>query len=211
MLVQDVMTSPALTVRPETPIKTVLTLLDQHSVTMLPVATAAGVIVGVVSEADLVRETLPRDPRTHLMPFDDLDQDQDPRPHTVGELMNHRALTVTADTDLAVAAELMTSTSVKSLPVIDAHHRVVGVVSRRDIIRVLARTDDVVEREVDDLFRRLGVDWLVDVEDGVVTVAGPENDRERALAMTAAATVPGVLAVVVSEDPASTSGRPVQR
>ena len=107
-------------------------------------------------------------------------------------------LTVTGDADLAEAVDLMTSTAVKSLPVIDEHHHVVGVLSRRDVVHLLARRDDAVEREMDALFQSLGVDWLAEVSEGVVTVMGPVDERERALARTAAATVPGVVSVTVS-------------
>ena len=68
----------------------------------------------------------------------------------------------------------------KSLPVVDERHRVVAVVSRRDIVRVLARADERIEYEVDDLFRDLGVDWLVDVIDGAATVT-VGSDRTRAI------------------------------
>jgi CBS domain-containing protein len=116
--------------------------------------------------------------------------------------MNHRTVTVRADTDLATAADLMTDTGVKSLPVIDEHHRVVGMVSRRDIIHMLARRDTTIEAEVDAMFHELGVDWLAEAQDGVVMVTGPENAQDRALAETAAGTVPGVVAVNVVYTPA---------
>ena len=111
--------------------------------------------------------------------------------------MNFRALTVTAHTDLAGAVRLMTDNAVKSLPVVDESHRVVAVISRRDIVRVLARADERIEYEVDDLFRDLGVDWLVDVVDGAATVTGPVGPHESNLAKSAAATVPGVVRVTV--------------
>ena len=198
MLVRDVMTTPALTVHEDTPLKGALGLLDEHAITMLPVVKASGAIVGVLSEADVVRDAVPQDVRTHLIPTSGGDLDQPP--HSVAELMNRHPVTVEATTDLATAAQLMTDTAVKSLPVVDEHDQVVGVVSRRDIVHILARTDTVVERDLDDLFRRVGTDWMVDVRDGAVTVTGPILPNERALAEAAARTVPGVRSVTVIPD-----------
>ena len=56
----------------------------------------------------------------------------------VADVMSTHPVTVDGGTDLAVATELMTSSAIKSLPVVE-HGRVVGVISRRDVIRVLAR------------------------------------------------------------------------
>ena len=195
MLVSEVMTSAPVTVRPDTTVKEALALLDRHSITMLPVVSASGVIAGVLSEADLIRPLILPDDRAHLLPG--ADEEPDPPPHLVEDVMNFRALTVTAHTDLAGAVRLMTDNAVKSLPVVDERHRVVAVVSRRDIVRVLARADERIEYEVDDLFRDLGVDWLVDVIDGAATVTGPVGPHESNLAKSAAATVPGVVRVSV--------------
>jgi hypothetical protein len=60
----------------------------------------------------------------------------------------------------------------------------------------VARSDAEVERAVESLFGFLGVDWLVDVTDGVATVEGPADPNEQALAKTAVSTVEGVLDVV---------------
>ena len=53
---------------PDTPLKSALVMLDEHAITMLPVVTASGEIVGVLSEADVVRDTVPTDVRTQLIP-----------------------------------------------------------------------------------------------------------------------------------------------
>jgi CBS domain-containing protein len=104
---------------------------------------------------------------------------------------------VSPDDDLAAAAVLMTDTAVKSLPVVNHERRVVGVVSRRDIVRVLARSDQVISAELDELFRQLGTDWLVDVDAGDVTVTGPVGDAETAMAKSSAYSVAGVRSVNV--------------
>ena len=194
MLVKDAMTVRPVTVGPRTPLSRAVALMDEHSVTALPVVTPADMIIGVLSEADVIRDALPADRRRHQLPVHDAQVELH---HEVGEVMSSHPVTVTPDTDLAVAAALMTDTTVKSLPVVDELDRVVGVVSRRDIVRVLARPDAAVEADVDDLYRRLGQDWLVAVTDGEAAVTGPADRFERSMAEAAALSVPGVRRVRV--------------
>jgi CBS-domain-containing membrane protein len=191
MLVRDVMTREPVTVRPETHVKEALRLLDLCSITMLPVVAADSVIVGVLSEADLIRGRVLPDARGSMLPPDTSHTDE--ALETVGAVMTPRAFTVTADDDVAQAAELMLNAGAKSLPVIDSEQRVVGIVSRRDIVHALARADGDVERELDTLFRDLGTDWAASAEEGAVTITGPHGEKERSLALAAASTVAGVV------------------
>lgn len=191
MLVREVMSSPVVTVRSDASLKAAISLLERHDVSAMPVVDTDGQIVGVVSEADVIRELVAPDQRTRetLNPIAAA-----PFARYVSEVMSTHPLTVAPETDLAVATELMTSSAIKSLPVVD-RGRVVGVVSRRDVIRVLAKPDDLIEGEIDDLFRQVGHDWLVDVTDGVVAVEGPTGASEQRLAEALARTVPGVVAL----------------
>jgi len=75
--------------------------------------------------------------------------------------------------DVAEAADLMTSTGVKSLPVVDHGHRLVGVLSRRDIVHAFARLDADVERDVNALFESLGTSWLATADEGSIVITGP--------------------------------------
>ena len=202
MLVREVMTPYPVTVHPGTETKTALRLLDEHAVTSMAVVDEDSRIVGVVGEADLVREALPPDPRAHMIP--PAREPRPARPHTVGEVMNRHPVAVHGDTDLSDAVELMTSTAVKSLPVVDARRRVVGMVSRRDVVHLLARDDERIERQVDELYREAGVDWLVRVDDGTVTVDGPDDRSSRAIAISLASTVAGVTDVRIAP-PSSTA------
>lgn len=123
MLVREVMTSPAVTVAAEVSLRDAIDLLDRHAITAMPVVDEAGRPVGVVSEADLLREALGRNAH-----------------ETVGEVMTCRVHTVSADGDLTDAFAVMDGTAVKSLPVV-LHGRVVGVLSRCDLVAALARGD----------------------------------------------------------------------
>jgi CBS domain-containing protein len=201
MLVREVMTQWPITVHPETSTREALRRLDEHTISAMPVVRPDGCIVGVVSEADLVRDAVATDPRGHLDISRDLSRDtaSPSRPGTVAEVMNHHPVTVGPHVDVAEAVELMTSTSVKSVPVVDDGLHVLGMLSRRDVVHVLARADERLEREIDELYRAVGMDWTVDVQDGLVTVDGPVGDKARALAETLAATVPGVSGVRVTQ------------
>lgn len=196
MLVRDVMTTPAITVGIDMSIKEALALLDEHAITALPVVGSDHRVVGVVSEADLIREGIQPDIGRHVAHAPA--ERQLPPAHAVGEVMSWHLVTVSPDADLSEAVELMTTTTVKSLPVVDEKDRVVGVVSRRDVVHVLARPDAVLEAEADDLLRRLGLDWLVDVLDGVATVTGPVTDHESAMATSALSVIPGITGVAVA-------------
>ncbi len=110
--------------------------------------------------------------------------------------MSPHPVTVHPETDLAEAVELLTSTTVKSVPVVDRQGYLKGVLSRSDIVRLLARADAEIQREVDELLRSTGLkDWLVDVQDGAVQLLGPEDSDDTLVARLLAATVPGVLDV----------------
>lgn len=197
MLVREVMTHAPVTVRPITPVKQALRLLAEHRVTALPVL-GADRVVGVVSEADLVRDLLPPDPRAQAIPSTDVPD----RPRVVADVMSTHVLTTHPETDLADAVELLTSSSAKCLPVVDHHDRLRGVLSRSDVVRLLARDDERIEAEVDELLRSSGLPgWLVEVHDGEVVLEGPAGGTE--VARLLAGTVPGVLEVVTGPDAAA--------
>ena len=198
MLVRDVMTSPAVTLPSDTPLKRGLVMLDKHAVTMMPVTNASGQIVGVLSEADVLRNSDPPQAPRQPVPTTAGGADQESR--LIARLMNRHPVTVLDTADLATAAQLMSDAAVKSLPVVDEDDRVLGVISRRDLVHVLARTDDDIERDLVDLLRRIGTDWTVDVRNGAVTVGGPIRPAERAVAELAAMTVLGVRVASVDPD-----------
>ena len=108
--------------------------------------------------------------------------------------MTHLPMSVTADADLSIAASVLVDTSIKSLPVVDGD-RVVGMVSRRDVIAVLAKRDPLIEAEVDDLLRSADIECEVEVVDGVVSLDGPTESHAREIARVLASTVPGVVGV----------------
>ena len=110
--------------------------------------------------------------------------------------MTPHAVTVHPNTDLAVAVELVTSTTVKSVPVVDAKGRLVGMFSRSDVIRAFDRADEDLAREVSETLASVGLgDWVAEVSDGSVSLSGPDNSADQAIAQVVAGTVPGVIDV----------------
>jgi CBS domain-containing protein len=182
MLVREVMTSPAITIGAETTIREAVALLDQHKITVLPVVGPAGELIGIVSEADLLTQAM-TDESDGLARF-------------AGEVMTRLVTSVPVDAGLDEVIELMATTIIKSFPVLD-HGRVVGVISRSDVIHVLANRDQRIRAQVVDLLYSESPDWYVEVTDGVVTVTGTADDHERRLAAVLAGSVTGVQGVKI--------------
>ncbi|MEO6511398.1 MAG: CBS domain-containing protein [Nocardioides sp.] len=197
MLVREVMSTSPVTVGPGTTLQEALRLVAGAHITSLPVVDAEGRLRGIVSEADLIKDRVPSDPRLnehgHV-------GDLPGRHEHVEDVMTPYVVAVGPDDDLVHAVETMTSTTVKSLPVVDRAGRVVGMLSRSDVVRVLAGSDDELHRDIDLALSRIGLrDWLVEVHDGAVDLTGPREDDSE-LARVAAATVPGVASVCVRWD-----------
>ncbi|HET7533244.1 MAG TPA: CBS domain-containing protein [Nocardioidaceae bacterium] len=190
MLVREVMSSPAVTVAPRTSVKEGLRILDRHRVTALPVVAPDGHLLGIVSEADLLNEAVRHDDRTHLIPHEHTEHP----PRSVEDVMSTLSMTVSPEDDLSDAVELMTGTAVKSLPVVE-RGRVVGVVSRSDIVHLLARSDDQICTEIDELLRSAELDYVVDVRDGHVVLDGSQDPHKRRVAEVIAGSAQGVLTV----------------
>lgn len=195
MIVRELMTRDPLSVHRDTKVKTALSILDDNNITTLPVVSADGRLCGIVSEADLIRELVDPDPRM-MVPAG---EHTAPRPRYVEDVMSTYVVTVHEETDVSVAVELATSTSAKTLPVVDSHSHLVGILSRRDIVHMLARADDLLEQEIDALLVSAGMrDILVEVADGVAEISGPADMHERVLATVLARAVPGVVEVRVA-------------
>lgn len=136
MQVREVMTRNPVTVPASSEVGDALALLDRHAIGMIPVVSPAGMLVGVVTEAELLRAVGRPSVRTRLVPAQRSPTGCPSR--TVVEVMNHQTVTVRADTEVAEVATLLDAAGVSSLPVIDEHHHVVGVIGQADIARALA-------------------------------------------------------------------------
>jgi CBS domain-containing protein len=194
MRTKDIMTTPVITVRPQTSIKEAAGLLVDHGISALPVVNEDDELVGIVSEGDLITlETVP-DPRSEIL---HVFQREHATPRFVSEVMTRHVVTLPENVDAAHAARLMLEKRVKSIPIVSGTH-VVGIVARRDILTMLARSDGDIRRDVeallDDEILMLGR-FTIDVADGVVTLTGSTDVAGRRLAEVLARSVPGVLEV----------------
>ena len=202
MRAKDIMSSPVHTVLESTTVEAAAQLLTAKEVTALPVVDTTGRLVGMVSESDLLWHRVPSDPTAHMRRMPDADPAN--RPGTVGEVMSPYTVTTRPDTDVAEVAEQMLEHDVRSMPVLEAG-AVVGIISRRDILRAMVRSDDVLTAEVQHRLDRYagGHRWTATVESGVARVTGEFNDdTEQGIVAVLARTVPGVAAVdVVSSRP----------
>lgn len=190
MLVGDVMTAPALSIPSGATVEDAIRLLGSAGITALPVVDEGNRVVGILSEADILREPLPRDPRAHLRPTGATE----PLESLVDDVMTVDPVCVTPHADCADIAQTLADTGWKSLPVVEGR-RLVGMVSRSDILRSLAVPDEVVALAVRSAFAAAGhPEWVATVHSGHVTVgAVPSHLTDAALGT--AATVPGVRSV----------------
>jgi CBS domain-containing protein len=194
MLIRELMTSPAVTVTAQTPIGAALRLMDERKITSVPVVGQHDGLIGIVSEADLVSDGDLMDDRNPVAAV----RASGPTPtRRVAEVMTHLVVSVQAEDELEVAIDLMRSTMMKSLPVIE-NGKVVGMISRSDVIHLLAGRDRRIQTEVLELLNTEAPDWQVEVQDGIVTVTGPADPHERRLAELLGGTVRGVVAVQIT-------------
>jgi CBS domain-containing protein len=194
VFVSDVMTAPVVTVTADTSIKAAARLLRDRDVAAVPVVDESGALVGIVSEIDLLRGSLAPDPVAHLLP---VPTGTAAPPSSVADVMTRDVEVLVPHSDLYDAARTMRSSGIRSLPVVDGG-QVVGVVSRSDLLRVLAREDDGILRDLRAaLTAELGPHHRVDVSvrAGVVTVTGGGTGNDLPAAALVAARVPGVLRV----------------
>jgi CBS domain-containing protein len=190
--VSDVMTTTVVTVDRITPYQEIDRLLTERRISGVPVLMMGRQVAGVVTEADLLAaedetarqarmaDTMGRRRLLHK-----------PGPHvdlTAGALMTAPAITIGPDATIPAAARLMNTHHIRRLPVVDEHGKLVGVVSRRDLLSVFLRPDaDILHdaRQVlDELPLADAKEVIVTVKHGVVTLTGamrPEPGTEHDL------------------------------
>jgi CBS domain-containing protein len=183
--VSDVMTTSVVTVDRITPYKEIASLLVEHQISGVPVLALGRQVVGVVSEGDLIA-ALDRRPRRRSDRGRWLRQNarrgQAHTDLTAGEMMTSPAVTIHPDASVAAAARLMNAHNVRRLAVVDDGGKLVGLVSRRDLISVFLVPDAQLAQQAS----RLLVEILpadagaikVTVRNGVVVLAGQAGSAE---------------------------------
>jgi CBS domain-containing protein len=141
--VSGVMTTNVVSVTPDANVHEVATLLAENKISGLPVVDDQNRVVGLISEADVLsmtgvtREHTIKDVIRHI-----LGESVPKQRHgeTVRDFMTSPALTITPDADIREAAGILDEKRIKRLPVVDKEQRLLGIVSRADIVRAIGKT-----------------------------------------------------------------------
>jgi CBS domain-containing protein len=194
MKAKDAMSSPAFTVRPETPLRDAGDLLTRHQISALPVVDEDTRLVGIVSQMDLIRfDTVYEDSPS---------EDSSPRPTQVAEVMTTDVVSVSAETDLHSVAQRLLESHIRQVPVLSGTE-VVGVISRRDLIKWMARSDAALALDVSGVLHDQGhhLSHLeVTVRQGVAHIEGVAREDTLGLAVKLARSVPGIVDARVARD-----------
>jgi len=151
-----------------------------------------GRLIGMITEADLITAGVAPGPRSERA-------DDAPRPPcTVADVMSTRVIAAAVDADLADIARIMLSAHLTRVPIIDDLGRLVGLISRRDLVRLLARSDDEIVTEVQQVIAdRDGEPPSVTVVEGEVRLSATAAAVPDELTETIRS-IPGVSTVIVT-------------
>lgn len=193
MRARDLMSTPVVTVKPSTSAKEAAGLLASHGFTALPVVDDDDRLIGIITEADLIRDRIPRDPRYRH------GDAETAHPHpvktTVESLMTSPVTAMSSGSDITDLCEALTDARIRAMPIVDGS-TVTGIVTRGDVVRALARTDEAIAADVR---RRLEIyggaeRWKIEVHDGTVRIADEfDSATDRHVATLLAEAVPGVI------------------
>jgi CBS domain-containing protein len=185
MLARHIMSSPVTTIDQTTTTDECLLVISRSGFSVLPVLDEHKHLVGIVSEGDLLRQ------RFH-------GQSQESSPTSVDglveDVMTTPVIAMTADAEIEALASAMLRSGLRAVPIVHEGD-VIGIVTRQDLIGLLALDPD---RIVDEVRHRLdlygGPDlWAVGYSDGTLTVSGiSEDDPQRGVVTALASSVPGV-------------------
>ena len=185
--VSDVMTTSVVTVDRITPYQEIDQALARHKISGVPVLKMGRHVVGVVSESDLLAAEDKTVRQARL-------QAQSPRrwrlrqPRRIslvaGTMMTEPAITIHPDATIPSAARLMNTHHVRRLPVVDSGGKLVGIVTRRDLLSIFLRPDADIVHDVRQVLDELPLtnpaDVTVTVQHGVVTLTGTiESESQR--------------------------------
>jgi CBS domain-containing protein len=199
--VSDVMTTKVVSVAKDASYRQIAERLSAQHLTALPVVAADGRVVGVVSEADLLRkqerhEHSERKPGWQFRPAARTKAEA----RTAVGLMTSPAVTIGPEALLGTAARVMSEHRVKRLPVVAADGTLIGIVSRTDLLRVFLRPDAEIAAEAMDVLTRILLadprSVHVSASNGVLTLTGRlETGFEIATAVRLIEAIDGVVAV----------------
>ncbi|MFJ6479772.1 CBS domain-containing protein [Streptomyces sp. NPDC091682] len=175
--VGELMTREVVTVQGGSPFKDIVRALAEHKVSAVAVVDNAGHPLGVVSEGDLLPKSADQGDFFRSLPVTDALEHEKAVATRAEELMSAPAVCAGPDWTVAEAARLMEAQGVKRLLVVDAADELVGIVSRRDLLKIFLRDDNIIRQEIigDVLDRTLRQDLdaiTVQLADGRVELHG---------------------------------------
>ncbi len=207
MRIDEIMQTEVVGVSPTDSLKRVARLLLEHGISGVPVLNDHGAVIGVVSEGDiLVKASAAFGEREHPSNWlfgDDEREALKRGAQTAADAMSRPVVTVDPRCTVAEAARVMVKQSVNRLPVV-SDGRLVGIVTRSDIVRAFARTDEELEAQIraEVLVETLWLDpgtLHILIEEGEVVVSGVVETRSIAeLIPVYISLVPGVVSVDAS-------------
>ncbi|MFD8993579.1 CBS domain-containing protein [Streptomyces abikoensis] len=182
--VDELMTRKVVQVRQDTPFKEIVRELAENDVTAVPVVAPDGRVIGVVSEADLMRKSADQPDPFGRVPVPNLEEWERAKAEgaRAEELMSAPPVCARPEWNVVETARLMTVQGVKRLPVVDETDKLVGIISRADILRVFLREDTAIRDEIhhDLLQHTLGLApsaVTAEVSEGQVTLTGTVETR----------------------------------
>jgi CBS domain-containing protein len=202
MRIKDVMTTDVVTVGPHDSLKQVATTLAARGISGVPVVGEDGSLLGVVSEADILfKERGPAERHGLLGWLLEPDAPQKLEARTAEQAMTSPARTIGPERPVSEAAGRMLEEGINRLPVVDDEGKLLGIVTRADLVRAFVRSDADIERELreDVVLRTL---WIapeglsITVENGNVKLGGQvETKNDAELVEAFARRVPGTVSV----------------
>ena len=200
--VRDVMTTHVVAVRKSASFKEMADMMHRSRVSAFPVLDDTGRVIGVVSAGDLlVKEAVQAQGTSLIAALRHVHEDDKAAGVTAADLMTRPAVTIGPDAPVEEAARLMYDKRVKRLPVTRAGGKLVGIVSRVDVLSVFSRPDAEISAEVTrqvlpSVAGHSPHGLRIEVRDGIVTVSGHAADEREARDITEAIRhVQGVVAV----------------
>ncbi len=147
--VADVMTRYPRTAYPGMSLDTVIQTLAKFHLSGLPVVNERSEVIGMVSEFDLMWQESGVTPPPYLLILDSVIYLKNPITHdrdlhkalgrTVEEVMSTHPITITADKSVADAARIMHDRHIHRIPVVDATHKLIGIITQGDVIQAMAK------------------------------------------------------------------------
>lgn len=156
MKIRDLMTRDVITIDPDASLKEAARRMIEARVSGLPVTEDDGNLVGIITEADFVASEADRRRKTPagLLRFIYKEVELPHEEVLVQDVMTTELIVIGPDADHSEAARLMQREGVKRIPVVGDDGELVGLVSRSDILRVFARSDQEIIEEIQDHIMR---------------------------------------------------------